>query len=158
MVKSALRCASPEQEVQGLSGLRSSSDGPEAAEPPQKQRKKEFAWMDSDDEVSDSPAKVPRAEASSPKRSPESDGSGSEPEVPESAKDVQSLAQMMRLMECLGLFSSFFIVFSSVSIDVHRFRCVLQGFLAPFDVRLEVLAAATRQDPATAHGRAGTGT
>ena len=126
MVKASLRCASPEQ-LESFAGRRRPVEAPEA--PPAK-RPKEFAWMDSDDEVSESPAaEADQAPAEAPERSP----SGSEPEVPESAQEVQSLAQMMRLMEC-----------------------PLQRPLS--ELRVEVLAAKAREDPAAAHGGTGTGT
>ncbi|CAJ1422941.1 unnamed protein product [Effrenium voratum] len=114
-VKSSLRCASPEPE--GIS-VRLKPEEPEPAadadaSPPAK-RRKQFAWMDSDDEASENAdadedeeeQKAPPKEEN-PRKRDSDEGRGtrrrdSDEErvpVPTTAAEVQSLSQMMRLME-----------------------------------------------------------
>ncbi|CAE7241247.1 unnamed protein product, partial [Symbiodinium pilosum] len=126
-VKASLRCASPEPEEDVFGSLRrkrhaasrsrSRSRSVETREKPvvetkvaAKRRQKEFAWMDSDDEGSDNGEqeetetkqderqKSPKAD-----RQRERDDSENEAErhapTPTTAAEVQTLGQMMRLME-----------------------------------------------------------
>lgn len=121
-VKAPLRCASPEPEEDTFGRLSSRARDEDGRDGPPgnvgarkaKRRKKEFAWMDSDDEASDNSNETEedKAEKNSPKAqekpSKKSDSdveerrkdSDEEPiAVPSSASEVQSLVQMMRLME-----------------------------------------------------------
>ena len=110
-VKAPVRCASPEPE-ETFGRRRSNEETTEVTEvAPVKRRKKEFAWMDSDDEASENSddgeeqepppkeeVKQSREESDAERKHDNSDEERVS-SVPSSAAEVQSLAQMMRLME-----------------------------------------------------------
>lgn len=114
-VKAPPCCASPEQDAIGRSRARDEEEEEEApAETGKvKRRKKEFAWMDSDNEASGSDEEQeeapPKEERKQSDRKEDSDveerrretSDSEEPaqSVPNCAAEVQSLGQMMRLME-----------------------------------------------------------
>eukprot|EP00439_Symbiodinium_sp_Y106_P019594 s1558_g2.t1 len=122
-VKASLRCASPEPEdafgsfrrkrrsrsrsrSKSRSKSRSDEERSTEAKAEKKRRQKEFAWMDSEDEASDNgdaeEEEKPR-QRQSPKADERKEDSEHEAErrspAPTTAAEVQTLGQMMRLME-----------------------------------------------------------